>query len=84
MDFGGTQKIIDEIDFRTPFNEFNENCCLSFLHDVFKKDLTVQLKPRYVYETKLHELCEVGTIDSMTKFNLMNVYRLHINEHDIL
>ena len=25
-----------------------------------------------------------GGIDSLAKYNLLNIYRLHINEHDIL
>ena len=41
MDFGGTQKIKDEIDFRKPFNDFNENCCISYLKDSLKNDINM-------------------------------------------
>ena len=48
--------------------------------DSINNDLDNVLKPREVYVQKLNEL----NVDSMNKFNLHNIYRLHINEHDIL
>lgn len=48
--------------------------------DSINNDLDNVLKPREVYVQKLNEL----NVDSMNKYNLLNIYRLHINEHDIL
>jgi len=50
------------------------------LIDSIENNLQSQLKPREVYQAKLQEL----EINSMKKYNMMNVHRLHLNEIDIL
>ena len=47
-----------------------------------ENDLNHNLKPREVYEAKIHEI--EGNLDSLTKFNSLNIHRLHVNEIDIL
>ena len=82
-DIGGTSSV-KALDFKSDFDEFNETCSLQFMLDSVERDLTEVLKPKEVYEAKLNELTQGGSIDSMLKYNLMNVYRLHLDEHAIL
>ena len=84
MDYGGTQKLKSEVDFTSDFDTFNEECSVQYMIDAIDQNLDVQLKPKEVYESKLNELTEIGSIDSLEKYNIMNVHRLHINEIDIL
>lgn len=44
--------------------------------DSIENDMHHILKPKEVYQQKLYELEEVGSLDSMDKFNLMNVLRM--------
>lgn len=39
MDYGGTAKFNEEVDFKASFDEFNESCSLQFLIDSVEKDL---------------------------------------------
>lgn len=82
-DIGGT-KSVKTLDFKSDLDEFNETCTLQYLIDSVERDLNESLKPREVYEAKLNELTQGGQIDSMEKYNLMNVHRLHLDEHTIL
>lgn len=50
MDYGGTAKLTEEVDFKSYFDEFNESCALQFLIDSVEMDLKGNLKPREVYE----------------------------------
>ena len=81
MDFGGTALLKEKVDFQSSFDVFNEECTIQFMIDSINSDLDTVLKPREVYQLKIQEL---GQIDTMNKYNLLNVYRLHINEHDVL
>lgn len=81
-DVGGTQAIRDT-DFSTDFDEFNRECSLQFLIDSIDKDLSHKLKPREVYQQKIAELEERG-IDSLAKFGMLNVHRLHLDEREVL
>jgi hypothetical protein len=70
-DIGGTEEV-KALDFKSEFDQFNEDCSVQFLIDSIDKDLNEHLKPREVYEAKLNEL----SIDSMDNYNLMNMYQL--------
>jgi hypothetical protein len=52
--------------------------------DSIRNDLEFNLKPRQVYIDKLKELEDIGKVDTLHKYNLLNIYRMHVNEHDIL
>jgi hypothetical protein len=77
---GGSKVFNEDIDFKSDFDQFNEECSVQFLIDAIQKNLDHDLKPREVYEQKIAEL----KVDSMSKYNMLNVYRLHLNERDIL
>lgn len=82
-DVGGTAFIRDEVDFRSEFDLFNEECSVQFLMDAVAEDLRAHLKPREVYQQKIFEL-EQGGLDSMTKFQLLSLHRLHLDEIFVL
>jgi hypothetical protein len=84
MENGGTQKLKEAVDFESDFNKFNETCTVQFLIDSIDRDLEQNLKPQEVYEAKLSEIIDHGPLDSMEKYNLINVHRLHLNEIEIL
>lgn len=83
MDFGGTEKLSQEVDFKSFFDQFNEDCTLQFMIDSVEQDLKQHLKPKEVYLQRLAELEDLGLVDSVDKLNELNVLRLHINECDI-
>jgi len=58
-DIGGTSSVT-ALDFKSDFDEFNETCSLQFMIDAVERDLHEVLKPKEVYEAKLHELSQGG------------------------
>lgn len=69
--------------FESKVDQFNEDCSIQYLMDNMEHDLNHSLKPAEIYEQKLSEL-EMGSFDTIDKFNCMNIYRLQLNEIDIL
>ena len=84
MAVGGSEKLKESVDFKSAFDTFNEECSVQFLLDAVEQNLHHTLKPKEVYLSKLAELEDLGSIDSMDKFNSMNVHRLHLDEIAIL
>lgn len=39
MDYGGTAKLKQEVDFKSKFDDFNEGCTMQFIVDQIKRDL---------------------------------------------
>ena len=76
MDYGGTKKLKEEVDFQSYFDQFNEECSVQFMIDSIENDLNHNLKPKEVYEQQLNEMTEIGQIDSISKVNQMNINRM--------
>lgn len=82
MDYGGTAKLREEVDFKQYFDQFNEECTVQFMIDKLSEDLH-SLKPSEVYG-QIRDEVNIAGPQSINDINKLNIARLHQNECDIL
>ena len=77
----GTEHFLEHETFKDPFDPSNEQLTFQFLTKSLESSLS-KLKPRDFYLSRIGDL--ESNIDSLDSYHLLNVYRLHLDEYDIL
>ena len=76
-----TDYYINHEDFSKPFDPENEQVAFKFLTSSIEEALH-KLKPKEYYLSRIGEL--EANLDSLDKYHMLNVCRLHVDEWDIL
>ena len=82
LDNGGAS-FVKDIDFTQPFEAENEKLCFDFLLERFAAHLT-QTKSDDYYRDQIAKLTEGRQISSLSEYNKLNMYRLHLDERNVL